>query len=422
MKFVAWFLMLASLLHARTEWVEAVAAVVDGKVILRSEVLQNVVAMQNSPGLVGLDENDLYKRVLQRMIDEKVVLTRARIDSIMISDEEVKSRVESHIASLSSRQNATPQQLEQAIRAQLGISLSQYREQLSRQIREQMTVARVRARYVGVINPTRKEVEAFYAEYRDSLPRQYNSVRVAHLQIKVEPNSQVVDSVRTLAVRLLDSIVRGMPFEVIAQRHSQDASSAHGGDIGFFRRGALEPEYERALFTLDPGRTVDRPVRTRMGWHLIKATGRRDDEMRSSQILLQTKPTVQDSQRVILLLDSLRKRVELGDSFGNLATIFSQDLETRHKGGDLGWFERGELDSAYQKVVANLRKGELSQPALINDSWHIFQLSDEAAERELDIDQDFLRIKDMATMVLGNRRLLTFVERWRREVFIDIRS
>jgi peptidyl-prolyl cis-trans isomerase SurA len=414
-------LSLVGLSFASPELVESVVAVVDGKVILRSEVLASMQQFQSTPGFSRLDAKVQQEKVLQSMIDEKVILARSDRDSIFVDDAEVRPRVDQHIQMLMTRQKVDIKNLEKAIRAQTGLSMSQYRDQLTSQMKEQMLMARIRQRHVGPITPTKAEVEAFYKQYKDSLPLQYNSILVSHIQLKIEPNQAIVDSVRKLSAKIVDSLDQGIMWDVLAARHSQDSMAKKGGDLGYFRKGLLEPEYERAAWKLNLGQYLDAPVKTRFGWHLIRILGKKNDEVRTAQILLRTIPSFNDTVAASIRIDSLRKVAMGGASFADLARKWSQDAETAWKGGSLGWMERTELDSMYQQVIANLSSGEVSDPVKIDGDWHIFRLDESLPTRALTLADDFAKIEEYAINNMGNAKLQTLVARWRKEIFIEVR-
>ena len=113
---------------AAPELFESIAAIVDGKPIMRSEVMGNLYQFQNSAEAAGLSEKEQVAFVIDRLIDDKVLLSRVDRDSIQISDDEVEMRVTQHLQNLAARQNISMAVLERAIRAQLGMSMAQYRE------------------------------------------------------------------------------------------------------------------------------------------------------------------------------------------------------------------------------------------------------------------------------------------------------
>ena len=249
---------------------EGVAAVVDGKPIMRSEFLNNLYQFQETPEGSAMTEQQQKDYVLEQMIEEKVLLSRIDRDSIVVTEAEVDQRVNAHLSQLAGSQNIDLATLEKAIRAQLGLSMAQYRDRLSKQVRSHIELMKVRQRHVGAVSPTKKEVDAFYKAYKDSIPPQYNCVLLSHIQMTIHPDSAIVDSVKKEVELLIDSLNLGMNFEILAKNHSQDTSAAKGGDLGYFKRGQLDPAFERALDQLKNGQYSSVPVKTDLGWHVVR--------------------------------------------------------------------------------------------------------------------------------------------------------
>ena len=403
------------------ELMEAVAAVVDGKPIMRSELLENFYRYQSMPESAGKSEAELKKEVLDKLIDDKVLLSRIDRDSIKISESEVDQRVTTHLTNLAASQHIDLGTLERAIRAQLGLSMAQYRDQLAKQIREHLYITRIRQLHVGALNPTNKEVIEFFNTYKDSLPRQYNCILVSHIQLDISPNKKTIDSVKAIAEALIDSLDHGMNWEVLTKRHSQDSTADKGGDLGYIRKGLLDPEYERATARLNNGQHSETPVKTSLGWHIIKVIGRREDGVRTAHILLRTIPTAADSAKVLAQADSLSKVANTKELFAASAKKFSQDKSSNHSGGRVGWFQRNELDSAYIAPVSRLQAGENSEPILIENAYHVFRLDDERQVRELSLEDDYEKIRSFAANRKETEKLNELVKKWREEVLIEIR-
>lgn len=414
------FIFTVTPLSAR-ELLESIAAIVDGKPIMRSEVMGNLYQFKNTPEAKSMSESEQMKFVLDQLIDEKVLLSRISRDSIVVSDEEVDQRVSMHLNNLAASQNTDLATLEKAIRMQLGISMAQYRDQLSKQIRDHIYVARIRQIHVGPMAPTKKEVVAFYTEYKDSLPLQYNCISVSHLQLNIEPSQSILDSVKKEAMRLIDSLDRGMNWEILAKRYSQDESAGKGGDIGFARKGTLDPDYERIMEKLGNGKYADNPVKTPLGYHIIKVLGRKEDGIRSAHILLRTIPSSQDSSKIMNQIQTIREEIKTKEAFAEKARQFSQDKETSFKGGDLGWFQRTEFDSNYVQTISRLSVGEISEPVLIENAYHLFRLDDERQERSLTLEEDYPKIEALAANQMETKKLESLVKKWRQEVHIEIR-
>lgn len=100
---------------------------------------------------------------------------------------------------------------------------------------------------------------AAMAEAED--PSLYKTVRASHILVDSEDQAWAIKS----------RITEGENFETLAKEYSKCPSKEKGGDLGYFNRGQMVPEFEYAAFSTPIGEVSD-PVKTRFGWHLIKVT------------------------------------------------------------------------------------------------------------------------------------------------------
>lgn len=89
-----------------------------------------------------------------------------------------------------------------------------------------------------------------------------SQVRCSHILVKTEQEAKAV----------LESIKKGESFAKIAGEVSLCPSKKQGGDLGFFGRGSMVREFEKAAFAMESGQ-MSAPVKTEFGWHVIKRTG-----------------------------------------------------------------------------------------------------------------------------------------------------
>ncbi|MDD3136587.1 MAG: peptidyl-prolyl cis-trans isomerase [Methanoregula sp.] len=88
--------------------------------------------------------------------------------------------------------------------------------------------------------------------------------RASHILVKTEADAQ----------RMIKRINDGEDFAAVAQRFSSCPSGKKGGDLGWFGKGQMVPEFEQVAFENEPGKVVG-PVKTQFGYHVIKVTGKK---------------------------------------------------------------------------------------------------------------------------------------------------
>jgi parvulin-like peptidyl-prolyl isomerase len=134
-------------------------------------------------------------------------------------------------------------------------------------------------------------------------------------------------------------------FTIAQERSDDPGSGARGGDLGWYDPAAspFVPEFSEALAELEVGE-LSEPVRSDFGWHVMERTGER------------LSPQAQAAD----LVEQLR---EDPDSFGEVATLVSEDYDTAREGGELGWVARYQLDQGLEDVVFGLSEvDEISEP------------------------------------------------------------
>ncbi|MDR4395571.1 peptidylprolyl isomerase, partial [Bacillus paranthracis] len=90
-------------------------------------------------------------------------------------------------------------------------------------------------------------------------------------------------------------------------------------------------------------------------------------EIRVSHILVSDETLAKD----------IKSKIDSGEDFGSLAKEFSQDIATKEKGGDIGYFKEGDMVQAFQDAARKLKVGEVSQPVKTDFGYHVIKLLDE---------------------------------------------
>jgi peptidyl-prolyl cis-trans isomerase SurA len=121
-----------------------------------------------------------------------------------------------------------------------------------------------------------EDLKAEYAKFAHD-EAQDAEVHARHILVQVAPKAtaEQVETARLKAVSIANEARNpNVDFAELAKKRSEGPSAADGGDLGFFRRGIMDPAFEKPAFSL-PLNGVSDPVRTKLGWHVVKVVERR---------------------------------------------------------------------------------------------------------------------------------------------------
>jgi peptidyl-prolyl cis-trans isomerase C len=247
-------------------------AVVNGTVITRSDYDTEMSRFERQMAMSGQAQNpaemsEMKGRVLDGLVDRELLKQDAKKLGISVDDNDVSQQVailkqkfgtEKEFTDTLVRMNMSEADLKSQLRQDLAI-----KKLIDQQIASKVTI-------------TPEEMKAFY----DSHPEFFKAperVRASHILIKVEPNASDADKAkaRERIVAIQERLKKGEDFAAIAKESSECPSGANGGDLDYFQRGQMVGPFEDAAFALKPGTTSD-IVETQFGYHLIKATDKKD--------------------------------------------------------------------------------------------------------------------------------------------------
>ncbi len=261
-------------LPARAELVDRVAAVVNRDIVTLSEVearaapeLQKALA-EGDPSKRSELRKQALKRAMDGLIGEKLMETQLKELNIDVADAEIDLAIDD----VKKQNNIDGAQFEQLLQSE-GYSLATYRSFMKKHL------ARMKLVNLKVRSKVKVSEEDIRAEYQRSARAESDDAEVhaRHLLVQLGPKAtnEQVEAARKKAVLLAEEARKpGVDFAKLARDKSEGPSKDDGGDLGFFRRGVMVPEFERAAFTLPLGGVSD-PIRTKFGWHVIKVEERR---------------------------------------------------------------------------------------------------------------------------------------------------
>jgi peptidyl-prolyl cis-trans isomerase SurA len=262
--------LLVGALSARAELVDRVAAVVSNDIITLSEVEARIAPevtrmRQSEPDPARRTElrAQLVKRGVEMLIGEKLMEAQVKELNIEVAD----SEIEMGMQDVQKQNNITPDQFESLL-AQEGYTLQSYKNFMRRHLaRLKLVNLKVRSK----VKIADEDLKAEYARWAHDEANEYE-VHARHLLVQVPPKAtpEQVEQGRLKATLLMEEARKpGTNFAELAKKKSEGPSAADGGDLGFFKRGVMVAEFEKAAFSLPVGGVSD-PIRTKFGWHVLK--------------------------------------------------------------------------------------------------------------------------------------------------------
>ncbi len=412
----------------KTVEVDRIVAVVGTHPILFSEVLEQInfaraQGMQLPADSAG--QLTLARQVLGQIIDQEVLVAVAKEYKIEIADADVARQVEERMDQIRA-QFPGEEQYRAALRSEGFGTPEEYRKQSFKLAKraEMQTRARDSLKANGrmaQLNVTEAEVAAAFERARRELPPR--PATVAFRQIMVAPRPR--EESRLIARLRIDSIrttlENGADFDSAARAFSADSLSAtQGGDLGWNRRGAMVPEFDRMMFALNVGR-ISPVVETSFGYHLIRVDRVRPSEVRARHILI--KPTIDsaDVQVARMRADTALTLWKAGVSHDSLVKRFHDPAEERTIPEG---FPRDSLPPEYRMVLQGVPPEgftpvfSLPDPSTGFSKWALVRLinSREAGNYTLEESQE--RIRQQLREEKSIRRTL---DNLRREYYVSIR-
>ena len=294
-----------SLSQGDAQYIDGVAAIVEDHIVLKSDLIQmvNMAAIQNKidPRINPDAFIRLQNTIIQSMVDQKIMLEMAELDSIVVDEKEVNQALDQQIQMLVSQAGGESQ-----AEIALGQPIKDFRREFWYDMKDRMISERYQQQLLSAVVITRSEVKDFYNTYKDSLPILPMMAKVRHLQVPIKPGVPAKEKTKSFLSKLRSQIVNGgSTFSDAAKAHSLDPSKNNGGELGWVKRGSLVKAFETTAFTIKLGE-ISEPIETEFGYHILETLEKQGDKIRVRHILMSPEITSEDNERAYNLAFSLK--------------------------------------------------------------------------------------------------------------------
>lgn len=403
---------------AQTNIVDEIIWVVGNEPILLSDVEETRISSE----AYGQPVDNPYCTIPEQIAVNKLFVHQAELDSVTVSESDViravDNRINESIQAFGSRE---------ALEQMYGRSVSQMRENLKKQYREQMMADEVRQKLTTDVKATPAEVREYFKNVpNDSLPFIPTQVEVQIITSVPEVPRAEVERIENKLREYARRVNSGeADFSTLAKFYSEDGSARNGGELGYMGRNQLVPEFANVAFTLNDPKKVSKIVRSEYGYHIIQLIDKKGDKINVRHILL--KPHIDDSEieKGIARLDSIANDIRANKfTFDAAALALSDDKDTRNNHGLMAnvdqqngtvssRFEMQDLPADVAKVVDTLSVGQISHAfRMTNDKGQevcaVVMLKNRIEGHPANMTEDFQTLRD----VVVNKRKEEKIEQW----------
>ena len=349
--------------------VDKTVAVVGNEVIMISDI-ESQVQQMTAQGRSS--DRDMRCNILENMMESKLFLMQARIDSLTVNTDMVEGELNNRIDQFRTYLGG-----DEEVEKYFGKPLYRLRQEW-RQLFEDQSLTQQEQ---GTIAAAIPEVTPYdVQQYLDTVAVEdlpVVPIKYQLSQICMYPDREAAAlAVKERLLSLRERVINGEKFSTLARIYSEDPGSARkGGELGMASKSIFWPAFSDAAMSLRPG-VISQIVETPDGFHIIEVIEKKGDMFNARHILLKPQYTAEDREKAFSRLDSLRTKIQDDEIPFNLAArYFSEDPATRTNGGQMAdpatgssYFEIDQLKPADYAAIKDLKEGEISEPVESTDN------------------------------------------------------
>ncbi len=410
-----------------TSILDEIIAVVGENYVLRSDLETEFIQMKSQYEEVP---DELRCMLFEQIMMQQLMLHKADVDSTYVGEALIEAELDRRLRFYASQVGG-----DKKLEKYLGKSLLEYKEDIRPSLEKQLRIQEIQTALMKDIKVSPTEVRNFFELIpKDSLPVFDSEVEVGQILMTPTASTYAKEYAYTTIEKLRKEILSGKrDFAATASSYSDDiGSKIKGGELGYFERGQMVPQFEAMAFKLKKD-TVSPIIETEYGYHILQLIDRKGEKVSVRHILIKPKVLDEDKQATKDFLISLTARIK-GDSltYCDAAAKYSEDEYTKDNCGmytnaNLGTnrMEITELEPDVALIVQKLNAGEISKPYEVpnpdgSSSYRIVYLKTEIEPHTADLKLDYQKIQAYALEKKKTDELKAWAERYRKTAYVWI--
>ncbi len=390
-------------LMAQERVVDEIVGMVGSHPVYWSDV-EAQLAQARANGMKG-DSYALRCNIFEQLMFQKLLVNQAEVDSLVVSDEQVDGELDRRLRYYI-QQFGSQQKLEEFYDK----SISEFKDELREPLRLEILAQQAQGKIVENVKITPNETKDFFKKIpADSIPIIPTEYEIGEIVKKPTVGTSQLKEAKEKLTAIKERVQRGEKFTTLAVLYSEDPGSAtKGGELGFFGKGAMAPEFESAAFSLKNKGEISEIIKTKFGFHLLQLIERKGDQVNVRHVLIIPKVSPDDLVLAGAKLDSISDLIRKDSiTFEKAALKFSDD-PGKVNGGLMQSSNTGntslaadELDPKVFFVIDKMQPGEVSAsvPYVTEDgtqAYRILYLKSRTAPHTANLKDDYNKIQEWA--------------------------
>jgi peptidyl-prolyl cis-trans isomerase SurA len=237
------------------------------------------------------------------------------------------------------------------------------------------------------------EISKFYEENRAKFTTNSDRVHLRAIFVKFKLSDK--EKIQQKADTILQEARSGADFSELARKYSDDErTKENGGYLGQFTTTELEllsEPIKQAVVQLEAGQTTE-PIEAQDGFYILKLEAKDEDGITLRSIFIAFQVDQESKDEAQELMAEIRSRLESGEDLAKLAAEYSDDAETKDKGGDLGIRGLEQFPPEIRTVIAPMEVGEFSETVETPYGLYIFKLEEREPAQLTDEEKKQIRL------------------------------
>ena len=403
--------------------IDGVAVVIGKNIVLDSDIEKFKQEVEvRSEGKITISDCEMLEELMQ----QKLLAHHAVVDSVLVSDVDINSRVEQSVRYFTEQYGS-----EDKVIAAYGFNdLDDLKKELFTVQKENVLIEKEQEKITEKVDVTPEEVRLYYNGLKNSgeLPEFPAEIELAQIVLYAAPTKEENDRIVTQLEEIKKQIEDGASFKMKAIINSDDPGvTQNGGQYEVTKDSPFIKEFKEMAFSLDVGQ-VSKPFKSDFGYHLMQLHEIKGNMRVASHILMQ--PDIPDTR----LKDTQERAEQLAKDikdgkidFEEAVKKYSEDKETKNNGGAItnpytgdSKFDLTRMDPDLYARVAELKKGELSdvffdQNRSGEKMFKFILMKDRTDTHTADLVEDYVKVQDLA---LRKKKEET-VTKWSKEKIKD---